>query len=256
MRVFVINLDRATERLAMFRDQSERLGFAFERVRAVDADSVDELPGSLRAAEVACFESHRATWRQFLDSGDPWCAIFEDDVHLSADIARFVASDDWIPAGASIIKLETVVFHTSVVSKGIPVGGGRKLHKLVSGYMGAGGYILGREAAARLLAATDQFTSPVDWVLFHPPSARPLGLVTFQLIPAACIQDSVLAKVEKRPVLHKTQIQHLRAPAEPRVARSRLLREVGRIASQAVDMVRRLLVFRERPSRLMKVKFR
>ena len=35
-----------------------------------------------------------------------FAAVFEDDVHLAADIARLFSSVDWIPGDADIVRLE------------------------------------------------------------------------------------------------------------------------------------------------------
>jgi glycosyl transferase family 25 len=255
MQVYLINLDRAKERLALFRRQSVALGFGFERIEAVDASSIREARGTLRAAEIACFESHRAAWKRLVDSGDRWGAVFEDDVHLSPDIAPFLLDDQWIPAAASIVKLETYHHHIIVSRKKIPVAGGRKLRELCVGFVGAAGYILSREAAERLLAETVYYEFAVDWVLFDPSGARGFGIVTYQLMPAVCIQDTVLASVEKRPVVYATQIQNVMHPPEPPYRGSRLARELLRFANQVIEMGRRL-IDRDHPSRPIKVKFR
>jgi glycosyl transferase family 25 len=244
LRAVVINLDRSIDRLAAFRDQAERHGLTFERLPAVDASTIGPVSGVLRKAEVACFESHRLAWRLLVDSGEPWCAVFEDDVHLSSDIVRLVAEDGWIPAGADLIKLETLSVRTMVGKNGEPAPGGRRLHELLDRHNGAAGYILSRRAAVRLLECTvhvEDVNEPVDEVIFNLSRSEPMSLRCLQLIPAVCIQDNVLAHDEGRTVVHRTLVQltDLRPTSSTRVG-SKVWREVERLGRQLAALVSRV----------------
>ncbi|AYG67183.1 glycosyltransferase family 25 protein [Rhizobium sp. CCGE531] len=117
--VYLINIDRATERLAEIRRQSDEFGFRFERIDGVDGaliprdrwTDVDHdrfrrrhgrtiLPG-----EYGCYRSHLLALRQFLAGDDAMAIIIEDDVALDADfLARAIAAKDAAPT-ADLIKL-------------------------------------------------------------------------------------------------------------------------------------------------------
>ncbi len=89
---------------------------------------------------------------------------------------------------ADIIKLETWGWRIYV---GRPVRGyigNSKLHRLLSTHIGGGGYILSSYAAETLLEATQDFTDPVDHVLFDTRSALFDCFVILQAIPALVIQ--------------------------------------------------------------------
>ncbi|WP_380223711.1 glycosyltransferase family 25 protein [Kaistia terrae] len=188
----MINLDRSPDRLAMFREQAEKLDIAFERLAAIDAATIREQRGRMTVGEIACFESHRLAWTRLVESGEPWLAVFEDDVILAPPIAPLLRSHDWIPTGVDLVKAETFEASTKVSPTGIPVEG-TVLHRLLTTHCGTAGYMVSRKAAADLLMRTEQYMRPVDIAMFDPEqdSCRHLNIV--QMIPALCIQERFLA---------------------------------------------------------------
>ncbi|MBB3611241.1 glycosyltransferase family 25 protein [Rhizobium sp. BK602] len=117
--VYLINIDRATDRLAEMQRQSDEFGIKIERVDGVDGallpqeqwTDVDHerfqrrhgrviLPG-----EYGCYRSHLLALRQFLAGGSPSAVIIEDDIALNGDfLARALAIQDAAPK-AEVIKL-------------------------------------------------------------------------------------------------------------------------------------------------------
>ena len=108
MKSFVINLDRAPERLADTAKLFAGAGLAFERVPAVDARTLS--PAELRAecppvrfylanarrvrrGEIACALSHRKCWRAAFEGGEAVAAVFEDDVFFEPDGLRALLAD-------------------------------------------------------------------------------------------------------------------------------------------------------------------
>ncbi|WP_018184515.1 glycosyltransferase family 25 protein [Kaistia granuli] len=241
MRAYLINLDRATERLAAFSRQAERIGLDFERIAAVDASTIVAVPPGMSPPAVACFASHRVAWQKLVAGDHAWCAVFEDDVHLSPDVVGLLADERWIPHGAALVKLETFSYPIKVRRKGVAVGGRRKLHELLTYHCGTGGYVISRECARTLLAVTANMERPVDDVMFDLAVARSLDLAVLQLVPAVCVQDCVLAEIEGRAVLHESQMQSVPKVTPPRLkGMAKLARELGRIGRQARDFAKRI----------------
>ena len=91
MNCYLINLDRATDRLAFQKEQFARFGLKFERVSACvdDPAAVNRFRwwcAVLRPrvrGEVGCVLSHVKAGKLMLERGDPCAAIFEDDVRMS-----------------------------------------------------------------------------------------------------------------------------------------------------------------------------
>lgn len=117
--VYLINIDRAADRLAEIQRQSSEFGFRFERVDGVDGALVPReqwtdvdharfqrrhgrtiLPG-----EYGCYRSHLMALHQFLMGGDEMAVIIEDDVALDGNfLARALAAKEAAPT-ADLIKL-------------------------------------------------------------------------------------------------------------------------------------------------------
>ena len=126
IRTYVINLDRAPDRLAAMTTQLQSLRLPYERIAAVDAANVTEdmvtavtaprlgglfkgMPGYRQnaksgptiywpevgryfvAGEIACYLSHGRALQAFVDSGAPAALVFEDDAEIDADIADVIA---------------------------------------------------------------------------------------------------------------------------------------------------------------------
>ncbi|MFT4181949.1 MAG: glycosyltransferase family 25 protein [Rhizobium sp.] len=117
--VYLINIDRATDRLAEMQRQSDEFGIKIERVDGVDGALLPQeewvdvdherfqrrhgrviLPG-----EYGCYRSHLLALRQFLAGDSPSAIIIEDDIALNGDfLARALAVQEAAPK-AEIIKL-------------------------------------------------------------------------------------------------------------------------------------------------------
>jgi glycosyl transferase family 25 len=241
MRVVVINLDRSPDRLEMFRAQAETLGIAFERLAAVDAATIQLRRGSLTPSEIACFESHRLAWQSLVDSGEPWLAVFEDDVILAPPIAEFLSDPKRFPTNADLIKLETSACKL-VISRRRVRFRSHSLHRMLSIHWGSAGYIVSRRAAIRLLERTADYILSVDDVIFDPEGASTRDIRILQAVPALCIQEQALALVEKRPLLVESLIEHSWGAVvvpPPKPVQGKFSREVRRLGRQIVDLARK-----------------
>ncbi|WP_432286651.1 glycosyltransferase family 25 protein [Aminobacter sp. BA135] len=115
MRLFVINLDAATDRLQWMSDSFASLGLDFERIAAIDKnnlrdDHISHVVGTgWTGGELGCFLSHIEAWKVVASGTDEFGCIFEDDVHLAPDATRFLKDSNWIPQGLDLIELETTL---------------------------------------------------------------------------------------------------------------------------------------------------
>ncbi len=194
---FIIHLGRAEKRGEHVRGLIRRLPVKAEIVEALDAldMSDDEVravysrslhsphyPFALRVSEVACFLSHRKAWQAIVDRNLDAGLIIEDDVDV--DDAAFatqlklamdsVKQSDYIrfprwprgEKGPEVARAGT----NSLIEPALP-GLGMQMQ------------LVGRHAAAALLAATERFDRPVDTTIqmrwLHPIrilSARPITI--------------------------------------------------------------------------------
>ncbi len=112
--VFIINLDRKTERYTYVSDQLDKLGITnYQRVSAVDGFHIskEELMKyglghnmSIRQGIAGCAASHISLWKHILDNKLDWTLILEDDAHFHPNFTELFPSY-WkeIPANAKII---------------------------------------------------------------------------------------------------------------------------------------------------------
>ncbi len=184
MRTYVINLDRSPERMALMTQRLD--GLPFERFPAIDGKEID-YAGPLSCGEAACVMSHRALWQRLLDSDEPFICILEDDIEVSPDFPDLVQDTDWLPARFDTIKLETCAIPTLLQQSGVIDFGERRLKRIRSAHWGSAAYVISRDGARRLLAASNGLDMPVDWILFNLPHLR--GQIAYQLLPAPCKQD-------------------------------------------------------------------
>ena len=208
MKSYVINLDRNPDRLAAIGSQLLGQGIAFERIAAIDARHLSaeylaefrrRRPGMPwgHPGQIGCFESHLCAWRSIADGPEPHAAVFEDDVHVSDDLARYLG-DASPPGRADIVRLEVSTNRILLRSglRGARDGEpwhGRVILPVRSTSWCAGGYVISRDAADRLCRLPVEDHQPVDYMLFClETSAVARSLRVEQVVPALCIQDKFL----------------------------------------------------------------
>ncbi len=231
MLIYVINLDRQPARMAKMAAQLA--GMDFERVPAVEGrhlNGVERRIGEVptRAEEMTRYElavtlSHREVWRRFLSAGSPFCCVLEDDVMLSPHFPVFIKAGDWLPAGATIVKIEACTRRKLLLGRKKNAFKDRFLYPLLSVHLGSAGYIIARDAAARLVSQTEAIARPIDHILFED-LLFDTSFKVYQLVPALCIQQRLDAATGPSPELQSTiQGKKRRLPR-----RERIFREIRR----------------------------
>lgn len=172
---FIIHLERATQRQEQARKLLTSLPAPAELFAAVDGKALarDEkqsvcrrhlhdprYPYRLSDGEIACFLSHRAVWQAILDRNLDHGLIVEDDVSLDEGFAEAFEGVPSVAGPNDYIRFprwergETgdIVYRTagaSIIEPFLPM-------------LGTQMQLVGREAARRLLAATETFDRPID----------------------------------------------------------------------------------------------
>jgi glycosyl transferase family 25 len=216
---YLINLDRSPHRLAEMRTRLGAIEVAFTRVAAVDgkaltaaereatrADHNDWLP--LTASEIGCFLSHRECWRRIAAGPAAYGCVFEDDMLLSSRVKDRLADASWIPADAEIVKIEEGHNRVWLDMPLRELKDGFRLGRLRSTHYRAGGYIVSREAARRLLAMTERFGLPVDLFLFDVAVGAPSRFVIYQLLPAVAEQKKGTALEGEGGTIMRSGFRH------------------------------------------------
>lgn len=97
-QTYLINLDRATDRLQLMVKEFEKCQIDFERISAVDAKKLDsnsyqiknKYDRELVPGEIGCYLSHVKTLSHFLSSDNDFAIIIEDDAILAPDFKNIV----------------------------------------------------------------------------------------------------------------------------------------------------------------------
>lgn len=190
MKIMVINLAAATDRLSFQKTQMARLGLAFERFEGVNISDIASEVGQavfsnwqrpMRPGEIACFLSHRAAWQRIVESQVP-TLVLEDDALLSSyvpDVLKALSTWDC----ADHVSLEVRGRKKLVGRAAIPATGPISALRMYQDRSGAAAYVLWPGGAEKLLSKTRQKAGLADSVI-----CESYGLRSYQLEPACAVQ--------------------------------------------------------------------
>lgn len=182
-KFFYINLDRASERRSQMESQLTSRKIKFERVRAIDAQTLDpaylesteRLHGSdpCAVAEIATTFSHLKAVFQFFLSGEPIGVILEDDAVFEYEpswpytLAEALsgAPSGWGLMTLSITTIDVALFENLMRLK-------QRYHLRKPNYYSAVAYALTRAHAITLLKRFDvSFETPLDEFACKPETS-------------------------------------------------------------------------------------
>jgi glycosyl transferase family 25 len=239
MQIYYINVETYADRRAFMEGQFEKLGLVAERLAAVtpadlSSSDLDAYCSPRRARwltpmELCCSLSHVAAARALLASGAPHALVLEDDAVLSARLPRFLAAFEAMPPDLDVLRLETTRGQRlRLLPSGLPDIAGIGLHRSYSWAFGAGGYIVSRRGAAKIVASPETRLHAADRYLFDPYAALPRQLMAYQAKPTMIVQVSELegdaaaqlpSRMSDRDVKLETQRPYFWAALPGRVAR-------------------------------------
>lgn len=174
--VYVLNLDRSKERLERITEELRARSVTFERVPAVDSETMPEASWAgrfdaarnrrdylapLTPAEIACVLTHRAAWLRLLaDEEADSAVILEDDVTMLASaeetmsfVHRTCATDAPVLCKLNSLRARTL--------PGVPFSARPAFLPALT----AAAQALNKPAAKRLIEFTESFHEPVDVAL-------------------------------------------------------------------------------------------
>jgi glycosyl transferase, family 25 len=199
LHTWVINLDRAPQRLARIGPRLDQLGLAWTRFSAVegrllseaeqaatlDQPSFEQLHGMTPSlGELGCYLSHVGLMQVFLQTPHEFALILEDDVWPTAALPEVLehlmaAAPRW-----DMVKLSAI--HSGTPVAVLPVGHGHQLGVMFSRCTGSSAYVVNRAAAQRYVQQLLPMQLPYDhaydrgWVY---------GLKVRRVFPEVCAHD-------------------------------------------------------------------
>jgi glycosyl transferase family 25 len=202
LRTWVINLDRAPERLARISAQLQRLQLDFERIPAVDARALSaEQRAALDEAgyrrrhgmsplggELGCYLSHVAAMDRFLQSSAEFALVLEDDVLLHDSLPAVLKGLMAHPARWDMVKLSAV--HSGTPVAVLALAPGHDLAVMLSRCTGSSAYIVNRRAARAYSRGLLPMRLPYDHVF---DQGWHFGLKVRLVTPTPCGHDDRIA---------------------------------------------------------------
>jgi glycosyl transferase family 25 len=208
VQTWVINLDKAPDRLARITEQLQGLRLPFTRLSAVDAGrltteqraALDE-PAYCRKhgktpllGELGCYLSHVEAMHRFLAGPADFALVLEDDVLLHPTLpavmqALVACADRW-----DMVKLSAVHSGTPVPVLGL--GSGHHLAVMLSRCTGSSAYLMNRRAAAAYAQGLLPMSLPYDHVF---DQGWRFGLKVRLATPTPCGHDDRIASTIAAP---------------------------------------------------------
>ncbi len=198
LQTWVINLDRAPERLQRIASQLDRVGLPWQRLAAVDARALTpaqraelddagyrRLHGKEPVlGELGCYLSHVEVMRRFLATPARFALVLEDDVIVHDTLPAVLRGLASQPGRWDMVKL-------SAVHSGTPVGvaevaPGHKLAVMLSQCTGSSAYLMNRRAAEAYLQGLLPMRLPYDHVF---DQGWHFGLKVRVVVPTPCQHD-------------------------------------------------------------------
>ena len=208
LHTWVINLDRAPQRLSRIAAQLRHVGIDFERLPAIDARAftaeqsaqldapayrrkhgMEPLPG-----ELGCYLSHVEVMRRMLASRAAFALVLEDDVliteRLPAALRGLMAhAERW-----DMVKLSAV--HSGTPMRVLEVASGQHLAVMLSRCTGSSAYLINRRAALAYHDGLLPMSLPYDHVF---DQGWTFGLKVRLLTPTPCVHDQEAASTIAAP---------------------------------------------------------
>lgn len=195
--IYLINLDRRTERLEYLERRFLNVGSKFKRISAIDGASLDEdyflnyenyvnsgkspvLVNNeiLRPNQIGCSLSHFKIYSELIQSENDFCVVLEDDIDFSNEFIEMIKGLNLnkINDGAKIILLGYYK-ENNIIEKGKYsfflkkdyISSRIKICQPKEWYFGSHAYIINKKAANIILEKFEVPTLPADYLLSYAP---------------------------------------------------------------------------------------
>lgn len=183
MPIFVINLKKDHDKFLFMQKQFTQLGLKCTRVEAVEGNTLDPkalescysddeaiqtIGRRLSLPELGTVLSHLSIYQNMLDTAQNTALILEDDVTLSSELPRLLASLDGLPKDWDVVLLghhpAHSLYHDTAGSfwGRSPINDNFQCIRFAEFPFGAYGYLVSLSGAKKLLQALSTIREPID----------------------------------------------------------------------------------------------
>lgn len=168
-KIFILNLDRATQRRNTMLDRLATLGLDAEFISAVDGRELNatDLPHGteplLSPGEIGCYLSHVNFWRTVIRRKLPYAVVLEDDVILKPDFIHVIEKITTLNMPFDAVRLSALLPIRGITVASLP----GNLHLVLPKKPPSGtqGYLVSINGAKRLLSKLAVPKQPIDVAL-------------------------------------------------------------------------------------------
>jgi glycosyl transferase family 25 len=161
--LFVINLERSSDRRKHITSQLDALGLHCEIFPASDGARLSEhelgqydeayvigqIARPMSRSEVGCYLSHTGAWQKIVEEGIPWAVVLEDDIEIHSDLKAVLSAISSIPCDWDVIRLAGL---GPTPSRPLcDLDGNHRLSVLLQGASGTQALCISRKGAQKLL---------------------------------------------------------------------------------------------------------
>jgi len=179
--VFVINLDKSTDRMAKISKRLDELEVPFERISAVYGAELTQKEleinydpklnakkyrRELPCGEIGCYMSHIKAWKTIIERKLQCAIVLEDDITIEKEFKMFVERLASSTGDFDIVKFFCSKKNPNIVSS-FPIGPSHQLCRFRKVLSGNQGQLITYNGAKKLLATYERFGRPVDVDIQH-----------------------------------------------------------------------------------------
>lgn len=210
-KVFVINLERSTQRLADISDQLQKQNIDFERIDAVDGrlltpEQIEQVSPSALAktsyhrqlglGEIGCALSHKKAWQQIIDQQLDFAIVLEDDIKLADNFNQVLDLFINLPKSAwDFVKLYPL---TRSSQRNIRQCYSYKEHEFVTYHkfpLGLQAQVISYQGAVKMVENMPYILQPVDGAF---KAWWELDITPFGLMPY-CVKNDIHGESDINP---------------------------------------------------------
>lgn len=234
--VYLINLNTSPERLEKSQKRLAEQNIDFIRVEGVLGNALTDneieqhyskninktkYHTALTKGQIGCYFSHRKVWKLIAEGEADFAIILEDDFVLSGDLSKAISSIETLDFSWDLIKLAAYQSRERAIAFQKAISDDFKLVVHAKPMSGGAATALTKEAAKKLLLATNKFGRPCDTDIQHfwETQVSVLSLMPFPVAQDMSFESTISAKkITRKKYFWRRKLQQLKSSYQNDIA--------------------------------------